>query len=67
MGVAPGKVQEIDTRESNQESAKQRESVDWIVRVESAEEYKGGTEGRGGECYVVERVNAGTTLKKVIC
>lgn len=64
MGVTPGKVQEIDAGKSDQESAKQRESVDWVVRVESAEEDKGGTEGGGGERYVVERVNTSTPVSK---
>ena len=64
MGVTSRKVQEIDARESDQESAKQREGVDWVIRVESAEEDKGGTEGGGGERYVVERVDAGTTVSK---
>lgn len=71
MGVTPGKVQEIDAGKSDQESAKQRESVDWVVRVESAEEDKGGTEGGGGERYVVERVDdvsgkAGKSFVEVI-
>lgn len=64
MGVTPGKVQEIDARKGNQESTKQRESIDWVVRVESAEEDKGGTEGGGGERYVVEGVDTGTTVSK---
>lgn len=64
MRVTSRKVEEIDARKSDQESAKQREGVDWVIRVESAEEDKRGTEGGGGERYVVERVDAGTTVSK---
>lgn len=50
-------VQEINASEDDEESTKQRYRVDGVGGVESLEEDKGGTEGRGGKRNVIEWVH----------
>lgn len=55
--VVARKVQKIHASENDEESTKQRYRVNGVGGVESLEEDKGGTEGRGGKGHVVEWVH----------
>lgn len=59
VGVVAGEVQEVYTRENDEESTEQRYRIDCICGVESLEKDEGGAKGRGCEGDVVERIHTG--------
>jgi hypothetical protein len=62
-----GKVQEVYTRENNEEPAQQRNGVDRIRRIESLEENKGSAQGGRSKSHIIKRIDAGKACQLQCC
>ena len=56
--IAAGKVEKVDSCEDDEESAKERDGVDSVCRVEAFEEDEGSDEDGSGEGDIVEGVDS---------
>lgn len=57
MRVASREVEQVHSSKGDEETTDERKSIHSVRCVEALEEDEGGAKGRGGEGYVVERVD----------
>lgn len=58
VGIASREIEEVDTREYDEEAGQERDGVDGVCRIKASVKGSRGDKGRGGESHVVKWVNA---------